>query len=317
MGLRVEVRGIYSTALTRLLLDRGFDVVNPSEELADRLGLEASEAEPELIVRDRQDRQGVRVRGDAGGVESFRAALFEELEESIFRRPWDCLDVEFTWGSKLRLDGLRGAVYPTLKGHHFYKACGGDVSAAVDMAERLVLRGKPQEDVKRDFKRTVEPYFPWEGSEVEVEHVKLNGTELNLGRAEIDIYEEPKIRYRRRILGGGFYDGLGVEEEAGDTALTEALLGEYHTKTSYYSEEGRFKGAYTNINTPIEVYPTKVRYVDLEVDLCYWPDGSLAVIDEDKLEEAALRGTMTERLRERARREVERLLEVQGSPPAP
>jgi len=317
MGSRVEVRGIYATALTRLLLDRGFQVVNLSEEASERFGLETSEAEPEILVRDRRDRQGVRVRGDAGGVESVRAALFEELEESIFRRPWGCLDVEFTWGSKLRLDGLRGAVYPTLTGHHFYKACGGEVSAAVDMAERLVLRGEPKEDVERGFRRTVEPYFPWEESEVEVEHVKLNGVELCLGRAEIDIYEEPKIRYRRGIMGGGFYDGVGVEKEAGDTALTEAVLGEYHTRTSYYSGEGRLKGAYTNINTPLEVYPTKVRYVDLEVDLCYWPDGSLAVIDEDRLEEAALRGTITGRLRDRAKVEVKRLLEVQGSSPGP
>lgn len=56
---RVRVRGIYSTALTALLLERGFTIVEPSPVIQQRLGLPEDAAPPEVTVSDRADRQGV------------------------------------------------------------------------------------------------------------------------------------------------------------------------------------------------------------------------------------------------------------------
>ena len=43
-------------ALTMLLLDKGFEIVQPSEEIIERFSLEASESEAELVIYGLQDR---------------------------------------------------------------------------------------------------------------------------------------------------------------------------------------------------------------------------------------------------------------------
>ena len=307
---RAKVRGIYSTALTRLLLDHDFEIVQPSEEIVERFGLEASECEPDLIIRDRHDRQGVEAFGSGEAVKAFRSILGEDLMDVILRRvDISCLDVEFPWASKMKLDEYRRAVVPTVQMHHYYKAYGGEVSSAADMAERLLLRGRPSEEVEELLRRTLVPIFPFEGSEIGIEHVKLSGSVLSLGKAVIEVYDERSlIRYTREMRGGGVYDGLGLEKEAGDRAVTEAKLGEYYTVTKYFSQDGRFKGTYMNLNTPVELYPSKIRYVDLEVDICIWPGDIVEVIDEEALEMAASEDIITSRLFEIVRVKIKELL---------
>lgn len=310
-GFRAEIRGIYATALTRLLLDHGFEVVRPSIEVVERFGIEASEEEPELIIRDRHDRQGVEVKGDKQPLAALRSALCDELFDIVLRKRVESgvLDAEFPWASKTRLDEYRGTVSPTIRMHHHYKSCGGGVSSAVDMAERLLLGGRPAEEVEELLGRTLAPYFPFEGSEVAIEHVKLVGGALSLGRAVIEEYEEGShLRYVREMRSDGVYDGLGIEKEAGDLAITEVMIGEYHTATRYYSEGGRLKGAYINLNTPVEVYPSKIRYVDLDIDICVWPGGDAEVVDEELLGRAALDGVVTRRLFQFVKSKVEELM---------
>lgn len=308
--MKTKIRGVYSTALTRLLLDKGFEIVQPSEEIIERFSLEASESEAELVIHGRQDGQGVEAVGSATAVEVLASVMRDEFFDVIIRRKAASgyFDVEFPWASKQKLDKIRGAVTPTIKMHHFYKACGGEVSIATDMAERLLRRGRSPQEVDEIVRRTLAPHFPFEGSEVGIEHVKLNGAVLNLGKAVIEEYDEGShVKYAREMSGGGVYDGLETEKEAGDLAVTETEPGEYHTVTKYYSRSGRFKGAYININAPVEVYPTKIRYVDLEIDICVWPDGSSEVLDEEMLERAADELIIAERLYEFVRAKVEKL----------
>jgi len=312
-GFRAKVRGIYTTALTKLLLDHNYEIVQPSEEIVERFGLEAEESEPDLIIRDRYDRQGVEALGGVEAVEAFHFILREELVDVILRRRVDsCLDVEFPWASKMKLDEHRRAVVNTVQMHHFYKGCGGEVSSAADMAERLVLGGRPAEEVEELLRRTLGPYFPFEGSEIGIEHVKLSGEILSLGKAVIEAFDESLIRYTREMGSGGVYDGLGVEKEAGDRAVTEAKLGEYYTVTKYFSKGGRFKGAYINLNTPVELYPSKTRYVDLEVDICLWPGGDVRVIDEELFERAVKELIITEKLLKIVKTKVNELLDCIG-----
>lgn len=461
---KARVRGVYSTALTKFLLDHGFDIVQPSIFVQERFGLKASDESPDLDIYDQPDRQGVHALGEAERLHAFisilrsllddvvtrrwkvapdgiykgliknldpetRSVLVDigpatgeiaseeisgpeqrqvvvqvegkkpgaqepllttkmripgkyailipehrikfsrkirdwqtrsrlyELGEELIPQKWGILwrtaassqtidvlkneiaslakegeaimkkaerleasaplwkgkrfvDVEFPALSKKRLDEARGTVAPTIEGHHFYKACGVKVSSALDMAEKLLERGSPREEVEALFEQTVGPEYPTEGSTIKIEHVKLNGNIFHLGTAQIEAFDggESLIRFRRIFERKGTYDGLKTRKEAGDYAITEAKVGEWHFETRYFSKDGRFKGAYINLNTPIELYPHGIRYVDLEVDICLWPSGKVQKLDEEKLEEAVEEGLITERLAEIVKEKAQDLI---------
>lgn len=205
-------------------------------------------------------------------------------------------NVEFPASSKCALDRLRSTVTPTLNGHHFYKSCGGPVSAALEMAERLLEKGQSRDEIYDLFRRHVESMFPTVGFSVHVEHVKPSGAIFHLGQATIEALNADGIRYSRIMRANGVYDGLGVKKEKGDRAVSEVNFGEWYIVTSYFSSEDVWKGAYVNINTPVELYPKSIRYVDLEVDVCIRPDGDVKLLDMEKLEKAYNRGIMSDKL---------------------
>lgn len=306
--LKVQVRGIYSTALVTLLDDNDVQVVNPSIDIEERFGIEPGEVEPDISVDTRNDRQGVLVTGDRGAVRKFQDFIATYLDQSIMRyRTGSHLDVEFPLPMKKMLDELRRSVIPTIENHHYYKAFGGEVSGLVDMAERLINGGKPREVVEADFMRTLLQYLPFEGSSIEVSHVKLNGLEISLGKAVLEKFEDENITYIRELSGGGEYDGLGVAKEAGDRAVTHAHTGDYYYITKYFSKNDDLKGTYININTPVEVYQESIRYVDLDVDVVVWPNGDSEVIDLDKLESMERKGVITTKLANKAKNEAKKL----------
>jgi protein associated with RNAse G/E len=447
--LKAKVRGIYTTALTKLLIEGGFEIVEPSLAIRERFGLNENKDFPDIKIKDRFDRQGVRVIGVKEAVNRFWELLRLNLDDVITRkwsvsvdgiykgmvkekidnyflidigqatgklpsselpnRPengvvlvqverkgigaknpllstkikiagkyailvpsckvgvslkirdiqkrselyklgkelapenWGiiwrntaayqphevlkmeikkltekaheimkkfecaevpslildglhCMDVEFPALSKRRLDEWRRNVVATIIGHHFYRACGGKVSLALEMAERLLERGSSPEEIESLFKTTIEHEYPVEGSTIHIEHVKLSGKVLSLGHAVIEKLDEKEIRFKRVFRKPGVYDGLETRKEPGDIAITEAKFGEWFFKTSYFSKSGKYKGAYINLNTPVEFYPYRLRYVDLEVDVCVLPDGATKLLDEDKLWEAVEKGFITEKL---------------------
>ena len=66
MSRRVKVRGIYSTALTKVALDFGFQVVEPSEKVRERFHMQFCEnAGYEILIHDREGLQGIELRGEA------------------------------------------------------------------------------------------------------------------------------------------------------------------------------------------------------------------------------------------------------------
>jgi len=101
---RVRVRGIYSTALTRRLLDAGLDVVDASPPIRERFDADFEDAEYDADVWMTPDRQGVGVSGsedaveavldvvEAAGVDAFvwpdrvaRGAVFDGVVERTVR----------------------------------------------------------------------------------------------------------------------------------------------------------------------------------------------------------------------------------------
>ena len=73
--MSVRVRGIYATALTRLLSDAGIDVVQASGPIEDRFDGEFPVERAGAVVETTDDRQGVAVSGDSDAVERVHEAL--------------------------------------------------------------------------------------------------------------------------------------------------------------------------------------------------------------------------------------------------
>jgi len=347
---KVKVRGIYSTALTRLLLDNGFKIVQPSAPIKERFKIVESpgeDSQPDIEITDRPDKQGVIAVGDAAYVERFISILFETLDDVIVRRcpsihaPIQTTqsildqtsaieivsevlretdvslqqrkiraDIEFSGFSKKKLDEIRSTVVPTLSGHHYYKACGGKIAYMLEMAEKLLEKGCPMKEVEDLFRETIWSEYPQNGAKIGIEHVKIDGRVFNLGEARIVELNEygTQIKLLRVFSTPGVYDGLGVRKEPGDYAVTSMRIGEWSFKTSYFSRDGEYKGTYVNINTPIEMYPSKIRYVDLEVDICMWPDGRIQKIDFEKIDEMVIVGYVPERLKKIISENIEVIL---------
>jgi Ribonuclease G/E len=76
-AVEVRVRGIYTTAVTRLFLDAGHDVVQASEPIRDRFDADFGDGAHEVAVETTGDRQGVGVHGDPPAVETAAALLWD------------------------------------------------------------------------------------------------------------------------------------------------------------------------------------------------------------------------------------------------
>ena len=447
---KAKIRGIYSTALTKLLLDNDFEIVEPSLALRERLNLNSTNDVSDITVEDRYDRHGIRTFGNREATDGLKVVFQSHLDDAIMRKwpisvdgiykgllrgvdlptrsvlvdigtavgrvseteksriasrevvvqvkrrrigakepsltteisipgkyailipkgkvgvslkiqdsdvraklyelgkelsppdwsiiwrtaaenqpleklkqeienltkeaqavwqkaeateapamVWEgsyVMDIELPALSKTELDEIRATVSPTLMRHHYYKVCGGRVATALEMAETLLEKKKSYEEVEATFRQEIEAEYPFAGATIGIEHVKASGLVLYLGKANIESLDETHICFRRVFTKNGVYDGLGVKKEAGDVAVTEAKLGEWYFQTKYYSKDEQFKGCYVNFNTPVELYPHCIRYVDLEVDLCVLPDGTLKIVDEEKLEKAVNKGHVSEKL---------------------
>ncbi|RBI58870.1 RNA-binding protein [halophilic archaeon] len=200
--------------------------------------------------------------------------------------------------SRFELDAARRAVTTTMAGHHRVKAAAESASTAVDFVEDLCDPGEsfPTGPVLRQF-------GPAEGETVRIRHGKPDGRCFSLGRGEVTELApaEGKLTVRRRMSAGGDYDALGVPREDGDVAVTKLREGRWWYPTVYRDEDGDVKGTYVNVCTPVEVFPSSVRYVDLHVDVVKFPDGRVERVDDDELDDAVRAGHVPEALAEKAR----------------
>jgi len=310
-----------------------------------RFGLERKnevDLQPDLRVYDRPDRQGVTATGNISSVKKFINILKSTLDDAVYRNPLQIkremisksnrepylsdtglsdvsnleseglfrVDIEFPGLSKKKLDEIRAAVTPTVTGHHYYKACGNAVSSMVDIAEKMLNEGCPRDEVEALLKESVSRRFPKVGSRISLEHIKIFGQIFDLGSAKITRFckKSRRLVLLRRIFGKGFYDGLRIQKDLGDFAVTEVVIGDLSFRTRYFSRDGKYKGTYININTPVELYPGKIRYVDLEVDVCVWPNGEIRRIDNERLEKAANEGIISERLIEISNERIKKIM---------
>ncbi|MCW1296658.1 MAG: ribonuclease E/G [Candidatus Parvarchaeota archaeon] len=80
---RVKIRGIYATALTKLLKDRNFEIVLPSEKISERFDL-SNNSGADILIYDKEDMNGVTIHGN--GCEEVISILKEEFDDVIIRK---------------------------------------------------------------------------------------------------------------------------------------------------------------------------------------------------------------------------------------
>ena len=63
-NVKVKVRGIYSTALTKFLLSNGFEIVNPSNIINERFDMNGIVSDSaDVLIYDKADMNGITISG--------------------------------------------------------------------------------------------------------------------------------------------------------------------------------------------------------------------------------------------------------------
>ena len=197
---------------------------------------------------------------------------------------------------RFALDAHRGGVTHTIDGHHRIKASGPDGGSAVDLLEAYAVDG-----IDFDPDVIMETFGPMVGDRIRIEHGKPGRGAIDLGRADVtERDEDGSVTVSRTLSSGGSLDALDAPKEDGDTAETTFVEGRWWYPTVYRSAEGTYKGTYVNVGTPLEVFPDRVSYVDLFVDVVKHPDGTVDIVDRSELRAAVDAGNLGEDLAEKA-----------------
>ena len=325
MNTLVKIRGIYTTALTRLLLDSGYAIADPSPEIQKRFSLVPTHRLPEILIKDREDHQGVEIIGEADGICRLLGDVQSQLLdmallrfEALAESEKDLVDeleaskefvharLEFGGVSKGSLDLIRSSVIPSLTRHHRLRIIH---PKKLEKAEKQ-LGKQPQLRKKLDrtlFQEAILIPLSKAGV-VRLEHIKVSGKPVR-PREGILLEAKRNQILVKRSFSQGRYDGLDLPIEEGDYGITEVQEGAWHVKHAYYSKEGRLKGEYYNINTPVELYPYGARYLDLEVDVVRRVGGKPSIVDREDLALLAKDGGIGVGLEKKALEVAESLLE--------
>ncbi|MBI2907364.1 MAG: DUF402 domain-containing protein [Chloroflexi bacterium] len=308
----VMIRGIYATALTRLLATEGFLVVQPSSAIAARFDIRRSFYPEEVRLEDREDGQAIILSGEKEAVRGVVTALRQRMPDVIVRTPYRSqalpytslgsgAEVEFPADAKGTLDEIRNETLPTLPGHHRFRSIDSDRLDAAE--EELRARPEARDQIAHRLRDELIHSGYVRGNLLRIEHVKVDGKVFWLSEGDIVNFDKAQLLLalkRTRFRGRSLYDGLRIPKAEGDYAMTEAREGAWVLKHSYFTRQGVLKGEYFNINTSIEFYPDRIRYVDLEVDVVRWPNGKMEIVDVAALRKAVESGRVTAELAAKA-----------------
>ena len=288
MATRIKIRGIYSTALTKLVSDWGYTVVEPSPKVRERFGLEANQECCDILLQDREDLQGIELCGDPEHLCQFLTFLQEKLPDVVLVH-FDAVDeregmaratTEFPGASKEILDSIRLFVAPTVARHHRLRIIDSKV---LERAE-IGLQGHPERKESLANQLFMEVILlPLEKSGlVKLEHIRPSGKPMRPREGVLIEASDHRIVFKR-CFSSGRYDGLDKPIQPGDYGLTEIVDGSWYVKHAYFTKEGVLVGEYYNINTPVELYPYGARYVDLELDVIRRAGETPFMVDREKL----------------------------------
>ena len=154
---------------------------------------------------------------------------------------------------------------------------------------------------------------------INIEHVKLDGRNIILARGRVIEINPSGLSIRRQFrhtnrklkIAPDHTNNVDAIRDEGDYAITHVIPGALTLVTKYYSCEDQLKGTYVNVNTGVELYPSngnspsRIRYVDLEIDVVNPARGKARVIDQHLLKRAVQRGFITQEMANQAREKAE------------
>ncbi len=291
----VEVRGVYTTALTALLLGAVFAIARPSPTIRARFGLPDHPGPGQARVDDLPDHEGVIIQGREETVRRVVQVLRRKLPFAVFWRGDSGYVAFFPLPVKQYFDGLRSRYAPTIPGYYRLRTLGVQPPEVADLAEGARLFRKLEGELVWS---RLEP-----GREFTIFHLKGGGRVIRL-RGTVDRASEGRVVVRRRFRPGRLFDSLDEPILPGDWGLVVLPAGEWWARRLYYRQDGTFVGEVVNLNTPVEVFPDRAVYVDLELDIVQQPDGTVRIVDADDLEAAVRRGLLSLALLQRAYEEA-------------
>ncbi len=320
MAITLKIRGIYSTALTKFFIDNGLTIVSPSKAIVERFrNYKKFEIQKPIGVeiKDIDGGQRIFLIGEPDQLDVVVELIKEAFFDVICRKGGDAqlgaTEVEFPYLAKSDLDDLRNRVIPTVFNHHRLRIIDSEY---VDSVEKKELLNHPEK--RKIVSQNLEKRLIWEtykkGKKISIEHVKLNGRVISLSEGKIiEINpEERKLTLKRtKFTGRTKYDGLNLPKKNGDYAITEVKEGDWFYGHTYFRYDGQLIGKYYNINTLVEFYPDKIRYVDLEIDVVKWPDGKVEIIDEEILNRQFESGYLSEALKQKAKKTAHELKSIE------
>lgn len=327
MAHRVKVRGIYTTALTKLLLNSGYTIVDPSPGIRQRFSLPPTDEAPDVFIQDRENHQGIEISGESDQLSLLIRLLQETLLDSILlefagkaeapeetEEEAEVRDIararfEFPGISKAYLDAIRSTIVPSLKNHHRLKILHEKKLSRFE--EELLKNPGIKESLENDL------FAEWilaplqKAGVVRLEHIKASGKAIRPREGILVESQEEKL-ILKRSFSQGRYDGLNIPIEEGDYGLTEVREGAEYVKHAYFSKQEKLKGECFSINTPVELYPFGARYIDLEIDVICRPGEKPVISDREELAVLVKKGVISTPLERKAVETAEDLIRKMG-----
>jgi hypothetical protein len=180
---------------------------------------------------------------------------------------------------------------PTVLLHHQLKTIDSD---RVEATERNLARAPKQlQEASAGLRSELIDRHVRIGARLSVEHVKPAGQIYDLG-GRVGAYDGRQLRLDRRFRPGGTYDSLEVPRLEGDYGRLDIELGSGISVRRYFRADGTHLGDLYNLATEAELYPGRIRYLDLELDVLHMPGEEPRVVDQADLERAHARGYLSD-----------------------
>jgi hypothetical protein len=224
--------------------------------------------------------------------------------------------------AKTVCDTLRAELFPTLPGHHKYKARGDVYGATVDALEKElpaeVLRSRtanlsilssinamqqPIQSTLRLLRRTPAGQVRSQG-----DAERLND-DIYAGWVEVQRSLRQKYHYPQE---------LQMQPASGDYCITRFHEGSWSYLTRYYRQDGTWQGDYASLTTPVAIFSDQIHVTDLRVTVVRGLTHPPEIVGMDALRQLHEQGIVSAALIEKAQEESAALMQqfMQGKPAA-
>ncbi len=106
---KVRIRGVFATALTKLALDWGYKVVQASDQIASRFGIEQVGEPPDLTVKDSGTPDSIVAIGKPDAVEDFCKRFLDLVKFAVIRK--SLVNLHSVWKLKVKRVTEDGKAY--------------------------------------------------------------------------------------------------------------------------------------------------------------------------------------------------------------